>query len=81
MVKKIEKFLKSTTDLLDKKLKNGTVMVLIIANLITAIWFLSNTANANLTANVIESQKNTIQAEQYIIIDGKKFKILLEEVK
>ena len=75
------KFINSTTDLFDKKLKNGTVMVVIISTLITSAGFLSNTVNANLTANIYQSQKNTIQIEQYIIIGGKKYKIVLEEVK
>jgi len=75
------KFINSTTDLFDKKLKNGTVMVVIISTLITSAGFLSNTVNANLTANIYQSQKNTIQVEQYIIIGGKKYKIVLEEVK
>ncbi len=73
-------FLKSSTDLLDKKLSNWTVMVLIISVLVTLSGFLTNTVNANLTANILQSQKNT-EINQYIIIGGKKYKIVLEEVK
>ena len=74
-------FLKSSTDLLDKKLSNWTVMVLIISVLVTLSGFLTNTVNANLTANILQSQKKITQLEQYIIIGEKKYKIVLEEVK
>jgi len=76
-----KKFINSTTDLLDKKLKNGTVMVVIISILVTLSWFLTNPVNANLTANVIQSQNKSIEINQYIVIAGKKYKIVLEEVK
>ena len=76
----LDKFLKSTTDLLDKKLKNGTVMVVIISTLVTFSGFLVNWVNANLTADVMQSQM-TIETNQYVIIGEKKYKIILEEVK
>jgi len=75
-----KKFINSTTDLFDRKLKNWTVMVVIISTMVTTTGFLSNTVNANMTANVMQSQKNT-EINQYIIIAGKKYKIVLEEVK
>jgi len=75
-----KKFLKSTTDLFDRKLKNWTVMVVIISTMVTSAGFLSNTVNANMTANVMQSQKNT-EINQYIVIAGKKYQIILEEVK
>lgn len=79
-MKRLNKILKSTTDLLDKKLKNGTVMVVIISVLITLSGFLTSSVNANLTADVIQSNKKT-EITQYIIIDGKKYRIVLEEVR
>jgi len=79
-VKILEKFLKSTADLLDKKLKNWTVMVVIISVLVTLSGFLTSTVNANLTADIMQSNKKT-EINQFIIIDGKKFKIILEEVR
>jgi len=79
-VKRLNKILKSTTDLLDKKLKNGTVMVVIISVLVTLSSFLTSSVNANLTADVIQSNKKT-EITQYIIIDGKKYRIVLEEVR
>ena len=75
-----KKFLKSTTDLFDRKLKNWTVMVVIISTMVTSAGFLSNTVNANMAANVMQSQKNT-EINQYIVIAGKKYQIILEEVK
>lgn len=79
-MKRLNKILKSTTDLLDKKLKNGTVMVVIISVLVTLSSFLTSSVNANLTADVIQSNKKT-EITQYIIIDGKKYRIVLEEVR
>ena len=79
-MKSIKKIFKWTADLLDKKLKNGTVMVVIISTLITLSGFLTSTVNANLTADILQSNKKT-EINQFIIIDGKKYKIILEEVK
>lgn len=79
-MKRLNKILKSTTDLLDKKLKNGTVMVVIISVLVTLSSFLTSSVNANLTADIIQSNKKT-EITQYIIIDGKKYRIVLEEVR
>jgi len=76
----LEKIFKSTEDLFDRKLKNWTVMVVIISSLVTITWILSNTVNANLTANVLSYQKQKINYS-YIILDGKKYKIILEEVR
>jgi len=73
-----EKF-KEISDLIDKKLRNWTIMVVIVANLILATWFITNNVNANLTANLLESQKK-VEVSQYIVIEGKKYKIILEKV-
>lgn len=75
-----KKFLLSTENLFDKKLKNGTVMVVIISTCITMTWIIIPTTHASLNASVLESQKNT-EKSQYITLDGKKYKIILEEVK
>ncbi len=75
-----KKFLSSTENLFDKKLKNGTVMVLIISFCITLTGIVIPTTSASLTANVLEAKKNT-ESNQYIIVDGKKFRVILEEVK
>jgi len=76
----LKRVFKSTEDLLDRKLKNGTVMVVIISSLITMTWLLNMTVNANLTANVLQAKKQNI-ASSYIILDWKKYKIILEEVR
>lgn len=76
----LEKIFKSTGDLLDKKLKNGTVMVVIISCIITMTGFINNSVNANLTANILVSKKQAISSS-YIILNWKKYKIILEEVK
>jgi len=64
----LEKIFKSTEELLDKKLRNGTVMVVIISCIITMTGFLNNSVNANLTANVLVSQKQTISSS-YIVLN------------
>jgi len=76
----LQKFLTSTENLLNEKLNNGSVMVVIIAFCIVCTGIIIPSAHAKVTTNILESQRNT-QNFQYIIIDGKKFKIILEEVK
>jgi len=76
----LKKFIKSAEDLFDRKLKNWTVMVVIICSMISATGFLTSSVNASLTANILQSQKNT-EINQYIIIGWKKYKIVLEEVR
>jgi len=76
----LNKFLTSTENLLNKKLNNGSIMVVIIAFCIVCTGIIIPNAHAKVTTNVLESQKNT-ESFQYIIIDGKKFRIILEEVK
>ena len=80
MYKKIEKKFKQITDIIDKKFKNWTVMVVIISSLIVGSWFLNATVNADLTANILQTQ-NKKENIQYLIINWKKYKVILEEVK
>ena len=76
----LTKFLTSTEKLLNQKLNNGTVMVLIISFCVVSTGIIIPSAHARVSTNVLEAQKN-IEINQYIIIDGKKYKITLEEVK
>lgn len=76
----LRKYLKHLGNLIDNKLNNWTVMVVIISIFVTFTWFFSNWVNANLTANIMQSQKN-IDINQYIVIGGKKYEIVLKEVK
>ncbi len=76
----LNKFLTSTENLLNEKLNNGSVMVVIIAFCIVCTWIIIPSAHATVTTNVLESQKNTDNFA-YIEIDGKKFRIILEELK
>jgi len=76
----LEKIFKSAEDLFDRKLKNWTVMVVIISSLVTMTGFLSNTVNANLTANVLQVQKKVIQPN-FIVLNGIKYEIIFKEVK
>ncbi|MDQ7010056.1 MAG: hypothetical protein Q9M94_07235 [Candidatus Gracilibacteria bacterium] len=75
----MKKNLEVFTNIIDKKLNNGTFMVLIIGCIVTLSGFLTSGVNANLTADLMQGQKKT-EITQYIIIEGKKYKIILEEV-
>jgi hypothetical protein len=55
-------------------------MVVLISTLVTFSGILVNWVNANLTADILQSQKKT-EINQYIVIGWKKYRIVLEEVK
>ena len=55
-------------------------MVVIISFCVVLTGIVVPSANASLAVNVLEAQKNT-ENIQYIIVEGKKYKIILEEVK
>jgi len=75
----LKKLIKTYYKLLDEKLENWTIVVLLIAILVVSTSLITNKTNANLLVktNVIESHLN-----QYSIIDINwvKYKIILEEI-
>ena len=75
----LHKFLLSAEHLFDKKLKNGTLMVLIISACIVCLGAFNQTVSANMQANVLASQDPTANIN-IITIAWKQYKVVLEEV-
>jgi len=78
----IKKLIKTYYKLLDEKLENWTVVVLLIVVLIISASILTKDVNASLLVknNLIESNKN-INNYTIINIDWKKYKVILNEIK
>ncbi len=76
----LKKLIKTYYNLLDEKLENWTMVVLLIAILIVSAWILTKDANANLLVktNIIESN---ITTQNIIIINWIKYNLILEEIK
>ena len=77
----LEKFLLSTENLFDKKLKNWTLMVLIISACVVSVWAFNQTVNANLQANVLSANNAVVPKMDYVMIWGKKYRVILKEVE
>jgi len=69
----LENFIKNYYKLLDEKIENGTIMVLIIALLIITIWNIINSSEKSdflgIKSNILEADNNN----QLIIINWKKY--------
>lgn len=72
----LKRFIKNYYKLFDEKLQNGTVIVLIIAFLITSVWNITNVNNkSNLTfakANILETKTTS----EIIIINGRTYQLI-----
>lgn len=72
----LKRFIKNYYKLFDEKLENWTVIVLIIAFLITSVWSAANADNkSNLTfakANILETKTTS----EIIIINGKTYQLV-----
>ena len=72
----LKRFIKNYYKLFDEKLQNGTVIVLIIAFLITSVWNITNANNkSNLTfakANILETKTTS----EIIIINGRTYQLI-----
>lgn len=72
----LESFIKSYYKLLDEKIENWTIMVLIIAVLITTIWDTVNNPNntkvLSLKTSIMENNTNN----DIIVIDWKIYKLV-----
>jgi hypothetical protein len=80
----LKKVVKTYYKLLDEKLENGTMVVLIIALLIIAISFFIRNSESNLflKSNLLESNKiisYNINKDNFIDINWIKYKIILKE--
>ncbi len=76
----LHKFLLSAEHLFDKKLKNGTLMVLIISSCIVCLGAFNQTVSASMQANVLASQNTAIPEVNIITIAWKQYRVVLEEV-
>ena len=76
----IKKIIKTYYKLLDEKLENWTMVVLLIAILIISASLLTKDTNANylVKTNVIESN---ISNKNIITINWVKYKLILKEIK
>ncbi len=74
----IKKIIKTYYKLLDEKLENWTMVVLLIAFLIISASLLTKETNANLLVKTSVIESNIIQ-DNTIMINWIKYKILLEK--
>jgi len=78
----IKKIIKTYYKLLDEKLENWTMVVLLIAFLIISVSLLTKDTNANLLVknNIMESSINIQSNNNNIIINWIQYKILIEKI-
>lgn len=71
----LRNFIKNYYKLFDEKLQNGTIIVLIIAFLISSIWNVTNAWNKSelyVKANILETRTTN----EVIIINGKTYQLI-----
>jgi len=71
----LKRFVRSYYKLLDEKIENWTIMVLIIAVLITSVWNVTNDSsksNLLVKANILETKTTS----EIIIINGKTYQLV-----
>lgn len=72
----LKRFIKNYYKLFDEKLQNGTVIVLIIAFLITSVWNITNASNKetllSAKANLFETQRTN----EIIVINGRTYQLI-----
>jgi len=70
-------------EIFDKKIKNSSFIIFIIAFLIIFTWnIIPNSSYANSKINILETQKqNNKNFNTIIQINWKKYKLYLEEIK
>lgn len=71
-------FINHYYDFFDKKIEDSTLVVGLIWAMIFLTWFLSN-SQANYKGNVLEYHH--FSQENIISIDGKRYKLIFEELK
>lgn len=77
------KLIKTYYKLLDEKLENGTLVVILIAVLIVWASLVTKDANALLyvKTNVLETNKKIVPSSNTVIIWWVQYRILLEEYR
>ncbi|MCD5385169.1 hypothetical protein LRZ95_00710 [Candidatus Gracilibacteria bacterium] len=76
----IKKIIKTYYKLLDEKLENGTMIVLLIAILIISASILTKNTNTHylVKTSILE---NNITNKNIVTINGVKYKLILEKIK
>lgn len=78
-----KKIVKTYYKLLDEKLENWTMVVLIIAGLIVCASLITKDTNALLyvKTNILETNKKIVSTNDIIMINWLEYRISLEEIK
>lgn len=74
-----EKIIKRYYDFFDKQIWDSTLVVAIIGVMIFLAWFLWNGGVIDYKANILEYRNQS--DDSIVYIDGKKYKISLQELK
>ena len=77
----VQKAISSYYHLLDKRIKEGTFIILVISFLVFSVGILA-ADTGSYKGNILETQNITTLSENSIItIDGKQYKVVLEEIE
>ena len=79
----VKRAISSYYDLLDERLKEGTSIILIISFLVFSVWLLSADSGSYKSSIHEYNIENipTLSENGIVSIDGKQYKIILEEVE
>lgn len=72
----LKRFIKNYYKLFDEKLENGTVIVLIIAFLITSVWNITNASNKETLLSAKTNLFETQRTNEIIVINGKTYQLI-----
>ena len=72
----LKNFIKNYYKLFDEKLENGTVIVLIIAFLITSVWNITNASNKETLLSAKTNLFETQRTNEIIVINGKIYQLI-----
>ncbi len=72
----LKRIIQNYYKLLDEKLENGTVIVLMIAFLVVAIWDVTNASTTNNNSYVKASISEYNKSNQFIEVNWKTYKLV-----
>lgn len=68
-----EKFVQNYYELLDERIENGTLVVLLISFLVMTVWIvIPENHSAYAAANILQSSEIT----SYVVIDGERYELV-----
>ncbi len=76
----MENLIQSYYDFFDKKIWDSTIVVAFIGIMIFLAWFLAHNNWFNYKTNILEYENNQ-NYDSIVSIDGKKYKIVFQEIK